>query len=76
MCIIDFLYFSYINIRMKWLVLMDMIFLDAVAAELKMLSESGNYTVNPDHTVVLPCVVQDQGSKKVKIKLLKICDQG
>lgn len=76
MCIIDFLYFSYINIRMKWLVLMDMIFLDVVAAELKMLSESGNYTVNPDHTVVLPCVVQDQGSKKVKIKLLKICDQG
>lgn len=55
---------------------MDMIFLDVVAAELKMLSESGNYTVNPDHTVVLPCVVQDQGSKKVKIKLLKICDQG
>lgn len=53
-----------------------MIFLDVVAAELKMLSESGNYTVNPDHTVVLPCVVQDQGSKKVKIKLLKICDQG
>lgn len=76
MCIIDFLYFSYINIRMKWLVLIDMIFLDVVAAELKMLSESGNYTVNPDHTVVLPCVVQDQGSKKVKIKLLKICDQG
>lgn len=74
MCIIDFLYFSYINIRMKWLVLIDMIFLDVVAAELKMLSESGNYTVNPDHTVVLPCVVQDQGSKKVKIKLLKICD--
>lgn len=62
--------------RMKRLVLIDMIFLDVVAAELKMLSESGNYTVNPDHTVVLPCVVQDQGSKKVKIKLLKICDQG
>nr|XP_011432114.2 Ig-like and fibronectin type-III domain-containing protein 1 isoform X2 [Crassostrea gigas]XP_011432115.2 Ig-like and fibronectin type-III domain-containing protein 1 isoform X2 [Crassostrea gigas]XP_034314784.1 Ig-like and fibronectin type-III domain-containing protein 1 isoform X2 [Crassostrea gigas] len=42
-----------------------------VSAELKMLSDNGSYTVNPDHTVVLPCVVQDQGAKKAIWKNLK-----
>lgn len=37
-----------------------------MAAELKMLTQSENFTVNPDHTVVLPCVIQDQGTKKVR----------
>lgn len=43
------------------------VFFYVVAAELKMLSENGSYTVNPDHTVVLPCVVQDQGAKQVRL---------
>lgn len=42
-------------------------FFYVVSAELKILSENGSYTVNPDHTVVLPCVVQDQGAKKVRL---------
>ena len=41
-----------------------------MAAELKMLTQSENFTVNPDHTVVLPCVIQDQGTKKVRSNLL------
>lgn len=41
-----------------------------MAAELKMLTQSENFTVNPDHTVVLPCVIQDQGTKKVRSDLL------
>nr|XP_022317210.1 Ig-like and fibronectin type-III domain-containing protein 2 [Crassostrea virginica]XP_022317211.1 Ig-like and fibronectin type-III domain-containing protein 2 [Crassostrea virginica] len=42
-----------------------------VAAELKMLTQSENFTVNPDHTVVLPCVIQDQGTKKAVWRNLK-----
>lgn len=47
-----------------------------MAAELKMLTQSENFTVNPDHTVVLPCVIQDQGTKKVRSDpLIKVAGQ-